>query len=145
MIFYKADVLKNEFEVKGSFYQVDVKGKRFECRNYAQVYRKGRKTYEKTDALFVLVNPGLCAPKQSTYEIPQIKVGQHYENYTLAKTDNTQYQMMRFMKMKNWKNVLIINLSDIRAGNMKALKEKLDVAKQCSFDRHSIFSETKKS
>src|SRR5690606_17474950 len=140
MDFLKADLLKKEFEVEGSFYNVMVNGKEFECRNYAQVYKKGSKTQDKYDALFVLVNPGKCMPKHSSYKIPQVIVGQIPVHYTLTKTDNTQYQIMRYMKLKNWNKVLLINLSDIRAGNMADFKQQLKDAEKNHFDSHSIFS-----
>ncbi|GGA91764.1 DUF1643 domain-containing protein [Ornithinibacillus halotolerans] len=140
MDFLKADLLKKEFEVEGSFYNIVINGKVFECRNYAQIYKKDRKTQEKYDALFVLINPGKCMPKLSTYEIPQVTVGQSPINFTLAQTDNTQYQIMRFMKLKQWNKVLLINLSDIRAGNMDDFKKELKDVKKYKFDSHSIFS-----
>jgi hypothetical protein len=41
MEFIKAVQLKPTFEVKGSFYNREMDGKVFECRNYAHIYRKG--------------------------------------------------------------------------------------------------------
>lgn len=90
------------------------------------------------------MNPGLCSPKKTTYTIPQINHGESSLNYTYAKTDNTQYQLMRFMNLKNWNKVLIINLSDIRAGNIEDFKRKLNDAKRVGFESHSIFSSQRK-
>ncbi|MCM3671003.1 DUF1643 domain-containing protein [Mesobacillus maritimus] len=144
MEFVKADSLKKQFEVKGSFYHLKIQGHSFECRNYAQVYRKDKENQKEYDAIFVLMNPGLCSPKKSTYLIPQISHGESSLNYTYAKTDNTQYQIMRFMNLKNWNKVLVINLSDIRAGNLDEFKRKLNDAKRVGFEGHSIFSEQRK-
>jgi len=144
MEFVKADSLKKQFEVKGSFYHLEIHGHRFECRNYAQVYRKDKENQKEYDAVLVLMNPGLCSPKKSTYPIPQISHGESSLTFTFAKTDNTQYQIMRFMNLKNWNKVLVINLSDIRAGNLDEFKRKLNEAKRVGFDRHSIFSKQRK-
>lgn len=140
MDFVKVDILKNEFVVEGSFYKVDVNNTEFQCRNFAWIYRYDYKSQEKFDALFVLVNPGQCMPKRSTSVIPQVPVDQIPVTYTLAKTDNTQYQIMRCMKLKTWKNVLLINLSDLRAGNMAEFRQKLKLAENNKFVNHSIFS-----
>ncbi|WP_428911989.1 hypothetical protein [Niallia sp. Krafla_26] len=144
MEFINAERLKAEFEVEGSFYTVAMGGKVFECRNYAQVYRKGRKNQDYYDAVFVLVNPGLCTPNQSTYQIPQISAGESPPlRYILSKTDNTQYQVMRLMQLKHWNKVLLLNLSDIRAGNLIEFKEKLLEASRVGFNCHSIFSSSR--
>jgi hypothetical protein len=136
----KAEHLKTKFEVEGSFYNIEIGSKVFECRNYAQVYRIDSKNNQWYDAIFVLANPGLCTPKQSSYEIPHLSVEETAVNYTLAKTDNTQYQIMRFMQLKNWNKILLINLSDIRAGNLNEFRKKLNEAKKAGFESHSIFS-----
>lgn len=140
MEFIKAEQLKLKFEVKASFYNREKDGKVFECRNYAQIYRLNSGDQPSYDAIFVLANPGLCTPKQSSYEIPHVSVIKPQLKYTLAKTDNTQYQIMRFMQLKNWNTVLLINLSDIRAGNLQEFGRQLHEAKKVGFDSHSIFS-----
>ncbi|WP_338472481.1 hypothetical protein R4Z10_06985 [Niallia sp. XMNu-256] len=104
------------------------------------MYRKDSKQQEHYDAIFVLVNPGLCTPKQSTYQIPHVTIGEGPINFIPAKTDNTQYQVMRFMELKQWKKVLLLNLSDIRSGNLSEFKEKLDDANRLGFESHTIFS-----
>ncbi|MBM4763717.1 DUF1643 domain-containing protein [Bacillus sp. B15-48] len=145
MEFVKAEHLKKQFEVKGSFYNLEINRQFFECRNYAEIYRKDMENQINYDAIFVLVNPGLCTPKKSTYHIPQRSVGESSPvNFTFAKTDNTQYQIMRFMQLKKWNKVLLINLSDIRAGNLVEFKHKLNDAKKVGFESHSIFSSQRK-
>jgi hypothetical protein len=144
MEFVKAEDLKNQFEVKGSFYNLEVDGQPFECRNYALVYRKDWENQTNYDAIFVLVNPGLCTPMKSTYCIPQKRLRDSPLNFTIAKTDNTQYQIMRFMQLKKWNKVLLINLSDIRAGNLTEFKHKLNIAEKVGFESHSIFSSQRK-
>ncbi len=143
MEFIEAEVLKHEFEVEGSFYNLEMCGKVFECRNYAQVFRKDRKIQDYYDAILVLVNPGLSTPKQSSYQIRQANAGEIPLYYTPAKTDNTQYQVMRLMRLKSWNNVLLLNLSDIRAGNLTEFKQKLHDANEVGFESHSIFSSSR--
>lgn len=142
MDFICAKKLKKEFGVEGSFYNVRMNGQVFGCRNYVHVCRKENRTQSSFDAIFVLANPGLCAPKDN--DPSQIFVGETSKDFTLAKTDHTQYQIMRAMKLKNWKKVLLINLSDIRAGNLTHFKNELDQAEKAGFDCHSIFSNERK-
>ncbi|MDX8366321.1 hypothetical protein [Cytobacillus sp. IB215665] len=144
MEFVKAEHLKNLYSVKGSFYNIEIDNQVFECRNYAEIYHKNNKCHSKYDAVFVLVNPGLCSPKYSTYQIPHYKKEEILKNFTPAKTDNTQYQIMRCMLLKQWNNVLIINLSDIRAGNLTKFKQSVDEATSKGFESHSIFSSERK-
>ncbi|MDX8361716.1 hypothetical protein [Cytobacillus sp. IB215316] len=144
MEFVKAEDLKRLFSVKASFYNVEIGNQVFECRNYAQIYHKNNIIHSHYDAVFVLVNPGLCSPKYPTYQIPHYNKGSIPKNFTPANIDNTQYQIMRFMLLKQWDNILIINLSDIRAGNISTFKQVVSEAYSKGFEKHSIFSSQRK-
>ncbi|MFB5662685.1 DUF1643 domain-containing protein [Alteribacillus sp. HJP-4] len=145
MEFVKAEALKKEYAVDGSFYNANYSDQVFECRNYAHIYNKHDKSSKRLDAILTLVNPGLCSPANASDLIPGTATScRDLEKFTPAKTDNTQYQVMRLMKLKNWNKVLIINLSDLRAGNLKELYKKLSAAQHAGFAEHSIFSESRK-
>jgi hypothetical protein len=47
---------------------------------------------------------------------------------------------MRLMKLIGWKSVSIINLSDLRAGNIDDFKGLLEEAEERGFHYHTIFS-----
>jgi hypothetical protein len=130
--------LVNEYEVKASFYKLKFDDKVFDCRNRAIIRRIGVNE-EDYDAVFILVNPGSCHP-ESLDAIPY-KNPLHGEIPLIrAESDPTQWQIMRLMRLKAWKQVCMINLSDLCSGNLNNFKSLLEDAKRLSYTYHSIFS-----
>jgi hypothetical protein len=130
--------LVNEYEVNASFYKLKIADKVFDCRNRAIIRRKGVNENDY-DAVFILVNPGSCNPK-SLDLIPYINPIDKEVPLVRAESDPTQWQIMRLMKLRAWKQVCIINLSDLCSGNLDNFKSLLDDAKRLSYTYHSIFS-----
>lgn len=132
--------LLEEFEVEASFYNITIGDQTFECRNQAKVKRKSIET-DEFDAIFVLVNPGSCNPLDKNFEISEIDPRNDLIPFVKAKSDSTQWQIMRLMKLKEWDQVNIINLSDLCSGSLKIFRAKLAEAESLSFHHHSIFSD----
>jgi hypothetical protein len=132
--------LLREFEVEGSFYNVKIRDEVFECRNQAKIKKIGI-THNHLDAIFIMVNPGGSNPAEQILTVPNLDSRETEIPFVKAESDQTQWQLMRLMKIKKWEQISIINLSDIRSGNMKVFKKELKRAKDLSFDYHSIFSE----
>ena len=130
--------LLNEFEVEASFYNVKIGDQTFECRNQAKVKRKSVKT-DLFDAIFVLVNPGSCNALDKNYVITENDPRTDNIPFVKAESDSTQWQIMRLMKLKEWDQVNIINLSDLCTGSLKIFQSKLETADSLSFHHHSIF------
>ena len=133
----KAELVK-EYEVNASFYRLKFDDKVFDCRNRAIIRRIGV-NQEYYDAVFILVNPGSCHPEMQ--DSIQYKNPLHGEIPLIgAESDSTQCQIMRLMKLREWKQVCIINLSDLCSGNLDNFKSLLEDAKRLSYTYHSIFS-----
>jgi hypothetical protein len=94
-----------------------------------------------TDAIFMLVNPGGCVPVDQNYDIPFLVPRTTTIPFVDSLSDQTQWQLMRLMKLKNWNQTVIMNLSDIRSGNMNIFKHDLERAERVSYQYHSILSE----
>lgn len=135
--------LLKEYEVEASFYNVRIEGETFECRSQARIKRKGVQV-DKADAILILCNPGSCDPDVSE-KVPELDLRKDFVPFIKANSDQTQEQIMRLMKFKQWSLVNIINLSDICAGNLQDFKSKYNKVKQYSFSYHSIFSDTRKN
>lgn len=139
--FLKADELKKEFVVSASFYQLKVAKKVFLCRNHAIIKMKGSIRKNTPDALIVMANPGSCEPDDFTINPPVMQNNLTNIPYVPVNTDPTQYQIMRLMKLMDWNEVSIINLSDVCSGNMSEFKQRLLHVENHSVNSHSIFSE----
>ena len=140
---WPAKELRNEFEVLASFYQLDVGHETFLCRNHAYIKREGEQGRKSPDALIIMANPGSCRPADSTYKAPTAKSNTNNIPYVPVDVDPTQYQLMRLMKIMDWEEISIINLSDLCSGNMNDFKRKLKQVKDYGIKCHSIFSETR--
>lgn len=138
--FIKADVLNEKFDVYGKFYEVHKEGHVFQCRSLAIIKRKNTKQ-NHYDALIIMSNPGSCEPeRQGDYIYIRVAKDTQTINLTLSKSDPTQHQIMRLMELREWNLAAVINLSDLRCGNMKGFKEKLLLSDQNGFYEHTIFS-----
>lgn len=139
MSFIPAAELKKTYFTEGAFYQRVVNGEVYTCRSLARVRRKNIDE-ERVDALFVMVNPGSCQPEDKNYQIPEYEGVLPEVQFVPAKSDPTQYQIMRLMECKGWNTVYIVNLSDLRAGNIDDFREQLKQFEFHKDDSHSIFS-----
>ncbi|MCO7176980.1 hypothetical protein ACFP7A_13065 [Sporolactobacillus kofuensis] len=133
----KKDLLM-EFEVKASFYNVKIGDRVFECRNQAKINRIGFYS-DKLDAIFILCNPGSCDPRMKEM-VPALDPRSEEVPFIQANSDPTQEQIMRLMKIMQWNQISIINLSDLCSGNLADYKTKLKDTNNYSFTYHSIFS-----
>lgn len=138
----KAD-LNRKFCTEGAFYYLKLNEVKHICRGLAKISRRGVES-DTADALFVLVNPGSCKPEDETYEFPAFNEDLKQVPFVQAQTDPTQYQIMRLMERMKWNMVYIINLSDLRAGNMDEFRKLSNYFESNSDNRHNIFSSNRK-
>ncbi|MBI5726548.1 MAG: hypothetical protein HY965_01755 [Ignavibacteriales bacterium] len=127
MNFTYAEELKKTFTVTAHFYKIRSGQEAFNLRNRLEIIRTGVAAV-KADALVIMMNPGSSRPLMKDFVIPlfepeQISQPEWLQNQILIPTqpDNAQYQIMRLMNLRGWNFVRVLNLSDIRAGNSKAL------------------------
>lgn len=141
MIFRKAAELKKDYTVFASFYKI--KG------NDKQIYRNvcDIKSNEilglnhKLDAYFIMLNPGSCHPQDKSYCIQEYKDWNQIEiNLVKSCPDSAQYQVMRLMDNKRWKFVRILNLSDIKNGDIEKFE---DIFSNMVSKQHSLFDESR--
>ena len=138
MSFLLAADLKERFYTEGAFYHMELNGEGYACRGLAKINRRGIET-DIADALFVLVNPGSCQPEDEDYQFPCYSDDLKQIPLVKAKSDPTQYQIMRLMERRGWNMIYIINLSDLRAGNIDEFKMILNNFEGNLNDSHSIF------
>lgn len=136
--------LLREYEVEGSFYNVDIQGEVFECRSQARIKRIGANDVN-LNAIFILINPGGCLPTDKFYSIPVLDPRKTTVPFVKAESDQTQWQLMRLMKLKNWHQIVIINLSDFRSGDMTKFKQNLKKTQNLSAIHHSILSKERET
>lgn len=143
MHFLLAADLKKTFYTEGAFYHLDLDGESYKCRGLARISRRETKS-EIADALFVLVNPGSCQPEYEDYQFPNYNNDISKIPFAQAKPDPTQYQIMRLMERRGWNMIYIINLSDLRSGNIEEFRMNLNNFEKKHNDSHSIFSGERK-
>ncbi|WP_223702162.1 hypothetical protein [Sutcliffiella deserti] len=130
--------LLKEFEVKASFYKMEVEKEYYTCRNQARLLRKGFALNSSIDAVFLLVNPGACSASDQSYDIPVLVPTKETIPFVDAKSDQTQWQLMRLMKLKQWNHTAIINLSDICSGNINVFLKTFKLLQSKKKYEHSI-------
>lgn len=107
-------LLKEKFTVWGKFQEIDVTGVRVLMRPEARIVRRGSSDSNindknpKADAVIVMSNPGNFMPE----------LGTESEEWTEAKPDRAQFQLMRLMERMTWDELVIVNLSDLCEGNL---------------------------
>lgn len=152
MEFIYAKELKKEYVVYASFYQLEYDdGRKIACRNILEIFN--RETYKdlskrnKLDAIFIMMNSGRSKAKKKNYQAPSVKEADIIKHQQIAinlletKPDNTQYQLMRIMKEKDWKHIKVLNLSDYRqAKSNEFYKDIEDLKQNDRYCIHSIFS-----
>lgn len=147
--FLSADLLKEQYVVYGSFYNLNVSHEIIlSCRNCLEIIdREGLDDIEFPEALFIMMNPGSSAPLDnksylSEYFIDDIQeTGEVPLAWVLAKPDITQYQVMRVMNVKSWRYARVINLSDIREPQSRVFQANIAELKTVEpSGLHSIFA-----
>ncbi|MDQ0257840.1 hypothetical protein J2S74_005303 [Evansella vedderi] len=141
MEFLSAAILKKEFKVEASFYQIKVGNKKYQCRNNAVIMRHDFSRDDQPDAVIVMANPGSCSPSENSYVAPVVQGTITNIEYVSVADDQTQQQLMRLMKLMDWNVISIINLSDLCTGKMDKFGEVLNELEGYNFKSHSIFSE----
>lgn len=142
MSFILAQDLRKMFYTEGVFYTKELNGEKFACRSVARIRRKGADTTQ-ADAVFVMVNPGSCEPVAENYEYPPFVETMNDLPFVPARSDQTQYQIMRLMERKRWDLVDIVNLSDLRAGKIQNFRSYIQKFNLENDNTHSIFSENR--
>lgn len=102
------------------------------------------------DALSIMMNPGASKPKDPKYIFEEIELtlaNELREKIVIPTVpDDTQKRLMKIMRMKNWKYLKVINLSDICQHDSKKLSGHVRQYNQKSaFSEHSIFSDLRQS
>lgn len=129
----------SDFNVSGHYYTL----KEDKQDSYRSVLRIQRKSSEQQDydLVVVMMNPGSSKPLiggviQKDWTPRKKKI------YSLAKPDNTQYQVMRLMDRLEFNHAAVLNLSDVRISKSREFYQKLSSYKS---DIHSIFSSKRKA
>lgn len=145
MCYINKSVLKQTYEVFGSFYNLCYGTKVIPCRNLLEIKRIGNNS-ETVDAVIVMMNPGSSEPNPPKY-IPTVcsaniqSQGLNTTGLVLTTPDETQFQIMRIMHYKKWNFVKVINLSDIREPNSNKFCSIVSRLRAIdSNNSHSIFS-----
>src|SRR5208283_821609 len=152
--FIPARELKNEYDVFGHFYSVEVAPRIVvECRSVLEIVEKAQAPVKmsalsnrKPDAVFIMMNPGSSRPlvevnnRTCADAIHELQI-----SLVPTKPDTTQYQVMRLMRHCEWEHVRVLNLSDLRcAKSNEFFKQFKRLEQEVSFDSHSIFSARRK-
>jgi hypothetical protein len=152
--FIPAQELKDNYDVFGHFYSVDVAPRKVvDCRSVLEIVEKAHApektavlSNRKPDAVFIMMNPGSSRPlavvnnrihAKAIHKLPISLVP--------TKPDTTQYQVMRIMHYCEWRHVRVLNLSDLRCPKSGVFVKQFKVLEEdFSFDAHSVFSERRK-
>lgn len=155
MEFIKKEQLKKEYIAFGRFYILKYdSGEKRCCRSILEIFKRSEcsslNDTNKVDAVFIMMNPGSGEPigkyKYQCKSISQVKDGE-LNKIQLVETDpdDTQYQIMRVMRIMKWEYVRVVNLSDFR--NPKSEDFYKMIKEALTFDGefvHSIFSNSRK-
>ena len=133
MEFVYATELKKSYQVSAHFYYLNIANNKYLCRSVADIVEntdsKGQPHFSITsapNAVVVMMNPGAARPvSHNPQDGPKLPIlsRQRLFDYNrdrpqiLVAPDNAQYQLMRLMKLKAWRHLRIINLSDLCEGN----------------------------
>lgn len=138
-MFQSARELEKIFSTEAVFYKLKVDKESHLCRSVAAIRRIGFQT-ERTDALFVLLNPGKCLPMDGEDAIPYLAGELDILPMLPAIPDNTMFQLMRLMQRMEWNHIQIINLTDLRTAKFNEYLDSQKLMKTHRDSRHSIFS-----
>lgn len=151
--FIPAAELKKTYSVFGHFYSVELSPTEvIECRSVLEIATKARTPKDHTelsalnpDAVFVMMNPGSSRPLvEVNNRIRARAIHKLAISLVPTKPDTTQYQVMRLMRVRQWRHVRVLNLSDLRsAKSAEFIKLFQRLEQDSDFDSHSIFSEAR--
>jgi hypothetical protein len=142
--------IRQEYITYASFYDVQFNNQMtWRFRRLLQIIKTDFDQYEgeehlaeEVEVTFVLMNPGSAEPLNQA-KVPKVEIGSILPfdpEVRLTQPDKAQYQIMRLMKLKNWKRVQIINLSDIKSAGSKKFYSKFKYYENSYDESHSIFS-----
>jgi predicted esterase len=99
------------------------------------------------DAIFIMMNPGSSEPTEPVDQrLKEHNVARMKVSLVPAKSDPTQYQLMRVMHKMGWQSVRVLNLSDlINTRGTDFARQYIALELSTGFDAHSIFSERRKT
>ncbi len=152
--FIPAKVLREEFAVFGHFYSVDLRsGECIECRGLVEIVSHNAAPSNSNspldrlpDAIFIMMNPGSSMPLVDVDQrVPEEEIGQVTESLVPARPDSTQYQVMRVMHHMGWRQVRVLNLSDLRnskSGSFVRQFKSLEL--RTGYIAHSLFTDTRR-
>lgn len=144
--FIPAKALKQHYQVSGHFYTVDLgKEELINCRSVVEIVR-GEKIPALPDAIFIMMNPGSSEPLEAVQQVVKHRnIGHMKTPLVAAKTDPTQYQLMRVMHYMGWAYVRVLNLSDlINSKGTDFVSQYHDLESRTGCYVHSIFTEQRK-
>jgi len=121
--------MRENFEIKGLFYQID----NLKCRKYLNIKKKETEL-QIPDLMIVMMNPGNSKPINGLDD---------YNKETEAIPDNTQDQIMKVMTNCGFEYARILNLSDARETSSEKFYKKILEFKSKKIE-HSIFSNNRK-
>jgi hypothetical protein len=149
---------KKKFIVYGSYYNIKLDSDNIiKCRNCLEIFDKNLYTNlddainpfdEISDAIAIMMNPGSSRPLLEDYSEPCYDINGIEKNIiankmVLAKPDTTQYQIMRIMDYISWRNVRVLNLSDIREPKCNEFFKKVKDFERNYDNCHSVFYENR--
>ncbi len=145
--------LKLEYDVFGHFYSVELPSKEVvECRSVLEISTKIWTSKDHSelsplnpDAVFIMMNPGSSRPLiEVNNRIRAKAIHKLTISLVPTKPDTTQYQVMRLMKVRQWRHVRVLNLSDVRSSKSpEFFKTFQRLERESQFDSHSIFSDAR--
>ena len=141
--FIPAKELKQQYSVLGHFYLLQMQGCAPEkCRSVLEIKAKTVSSNSKADAVFVMMNPGSSKPLEDIlHKVSPVGISEMSARLVPTAPDTTQYQVMRVMYYSGWKNVRVINLSDLRNPKGSSFsKQYTELELKSGSTVHSIFS-----
>ena len=141
--FVPAEDLKQNFDVYGHFYAIDVPGlEPSKCRSVLEIRSKMAHGNELADAVFVMMNPGSSRPLvEVDNQVASADISRLSDKLVPTAPDTTQYQVMRVMQALDWRYVRVINLSDLRDPKSRSFVDRYaNFEKTPGAECHSIFS-----
>lgn len=133
MEFIYASELKKCYQVYAHFYYLTISKQKWLCRSVADIIENSADTTLQAEdlnavpnAVVVMMNPGAARPVVNSTD-PSLAImnlsrqrlfdASHLRPKLEVCADNAQYQLMRLMKLKQWRHLRIINLSDLCEGS----------------------------
>ena len=152
--FIPAEVLREEFAVLGHFYSVDLQsGDCIECRSVVEIVSPNAAPSNLNspldslpDAIFIMMNPGSSTPLGDVDQrVPAEEIGQVAELLVPTRPDGTQYQVMRVMHHMGWRQVRVLNLSDLRNSKSGSfVRQFKSLEQRTGYIAHCLFTDTRR-